>query len=125
MLMGIDGAVRTGQSGRLSRGGSSQLPRHTSSSHLPPRYPGQTRHTRQPEHQGKLVIIANSVRCRSALVAADIILYLQVLLFSILIIGSCTVVLQHKLFLPVSPCLLAAEAAIHDQHLAPFYVILL
>ncbi|KAA6419670.1 MAG: mannosyl-oligosaccharide 1 [Trebouxia sp. A1-2] len=50
--MGIDGA---GQSGRFTRGGSSQLPRRTSSSHLPPRYPGQTRHKRQPEHQGKLI----------------------------------------------------------------------
>ncbi|DBB14856.1 TPA: hypothetical protein ACH3X3_004461 [Trebouxia sp. C0006] len=92
MLMGIDGAVRTGQSGRLSRGGSSQLPRHTSSSHLPPRYPGQTRHTRQPEHQGKLV-----------------------LLFSILIIGSCTVVLQHKLFLPIDSK--TSDPQLHRKHL--------
>ena len=52
-------------------------------------------------------------------------MHLQVLLFFILIIGSCTVIIQHKLFLPVGPCLLADEAAVHDQHVAPFYVILL
>lgn len=52
-------------------------------------------------------------------------MHLQVLLFFILIIGSCTVIIQHKLFLPVGPCLLAAEAAEHDQHFAAVCVILL
>ncbi len=52
-------------------------------------------------------------------------LHLQVLLFFIIIIGSCTVIIQHKLFLPVGPCLLAAKAAISDQHLAAFHIILL
>jgi len=46
-------------------------------------------------------------------------------LFFIIIIGSCTVIIQHKLFLPVGPCLLAAKAAISDQHLAAFHIILL
>ena len=51
-------------------------------------------------------------------------MHLQVLLFFILIIGSCTVIVQHKLFLPVGPCVLAAEAAVH-QHLAAVCVSLL
>ena len=71
MLMGIDGAGRTGQAGRFSRGDSSPLPRRTGSSHLPSRYPGQTRQARHPEHQGKLVLstvavsVPLSVRLRS------------------------------------------------------------
>ncbi|DBB01907.1 TPA: hypothetical protein ACH3X1_000502 [Trebouxia sp. C0004] len=90
--MGTDGAGRTGQVGRFSRNGSSQLPRRTSSSHLPPRYPGQTRPTRQSEHQGKLV-----------------------LLFLILMIGSGTVFVQHKLFIPIDSK--TSGSHLHRKHL--------
>ena len=106
--MGSDSIERLGQTrGSLGRAASSQLPSRGSTSHLPPRYPEQGRHihTRQPQHQGKLVSAFAVRYCLSVQPPESQTMFsLQVLLFFILIIGSFTVVIQHKLFLPVSAC---------------------
>lgn len=96
-----------GPTGRANRTASSQLPRRASNSHLllKPREQGQTK--RQPEHHDKLVICyytSFSSQRKPYCQQADGHV-MQVLLFFILVIGTFIVIIQHRLFLPVSPTL--------------------
>lgn len=88
-----------GPAGRANRTASSHVSRRASNSQLPLKFREQGHQT---QHHDKLVscLLYNLQAPRLYINCCSMV---QVLVFFILVIGTFTVIIQHRLFLPVSP----------------------